>query len=77
VCKNYAYQIIRKIDKLDIDIILCTEGAAPVAYLKHQKPLVIWIDTVLAALIDVYPYLSNLCRETRNNIYVIEKSALD
>jgi glycosyltransferase involved in cell wall biosynthesis len=77
VCKNYADQIIRKIDKLDIDIILCTEGATPVAYLKHQKPLVIWIDTVLAALIDVYPYLSNLCRETRNNIYVIEKSALD
>jgi glycosyltransferase involved in cell wall biosynthesis len=77
VCKNYADQITKKLEKSDIDIILCTEGATPVAYLKYQKPLVLWIDTVLAALIDVYPYLSNLCRETRKNIHLIEKSALD
>ncbi|MBH8576098.1 glycosyltransferase family 4 protein [Nostocaceae cyanobacterium CENA369] len=77
VCKNYALQINKHLSKLDVDIVLCTEGFAPIAYLKCQQPLVLWVDTVLAALINFYPYLSNLCHETKRNIYVIEKLALN
>ncbi|WP_414543549.1 glycosyltransferase family 4 protein [Nostoc sp. CCY0012] len=75
--KDYAKQIRKQLSNLDADIILCTEGAAPVAYLDYQKPMVLWLDTVLAALIDVYPYLSNICQETRKNIHLIEQSALN
>ncbi|WYL96317.1 MAG: glycosyltransferase family 4 protein [Gloeotrichia echinulata IR180] len=77
VSKNYAAQIDKQLSNLDVDIILCTEGSAPIAYLNCQKPLVLWVDTVLAALIDFYPYLSNLCQETKKSIYQLEKLALD
>ncbi|MBW4555243.1 MAG: glycosyltransferase family 4 protein [Trichormus sp. ATA11-4-KO1] len=75
--KNYAKQIRQQLSNLNTDIILCTEGAAPVAYLDYHKPMVLWLDTVLAALIDIYPYLSNICQETRRNIHLIEQLALD
>ncbi|TFI54447.1 glycosyltransferase [Mastigocladus laminosus UU774] len=77
VSKNYASQISKRLSKLNVDLVLCTEGAAPIAYLDCCQPIVLWVDTVLAALIDFYPYLSNLCQETRKNIYILEKLALE
>ncbi|RAM51642.1 MAG: group 1 glycosyl transferase [Hapalosiphonaceae cyanobacterium JJU2] len=77
VSKNYASQISKGLSKLNVDLVLCTEGAAPIAYLDCCQPIVLWVDTVLAALIDFYPYLSNLCQETRKNIYILEKLALE
>ncbi len=77
VSKNYALQISKRLSKLNVDLVLSTEGAAPIAYLDCCQPIVLWVDTVLAALIDFYPYLSNLCQETRKNIYVLEKLALE
>jgi len=41
------------------------------------KPIVLWTDAPLAALIGVYPYLSHLCQETRRNIYHWEAMAFD
>jgi glycosyltransferase involved in cell wall biosynthesis len=77
VSKNYASQISKRLSNLNVDLVLCTEGAAPIAYLDCCQPIVLWVDTVLAALIDFYPYLSNLCQETRKNIYILEKLALE
>lgn len=75
--KDYAHQVSKKLSKLNSDVVLCPENAVPIAYLKCQQPIVLWTDTTLAALIDFYPYLSNLCTETKQNIYTLEKSALD
>ncbi|MBW4559880.1 MAG: glycosyltransferase family 4 protein [Mojavia pulchra JT2-VF2] len=77
VCQNYAKQIAQKLAHLDSDIIISPEGATPTAYLECQQPIVLWIDTTLAELINFFPYLSNLCQETKNNIYKIEKAALE
>ncbi|MFE1747589.1 glycosyltransferase family 4 protein [Coleofasciculus sp. H7-2] len=77
VVRDYANQVSKKISGLNPDIVLCTENALPIAYLKCEQPIVLWIDTTLAGLIDFYPYLSNLCDKTRKNIYDLEKSALD
>ncbi|MBD1837611.1 glycosyltransferase [Coleofasciculus sp. FACHB-64] len=77
VVRDYATQISKKISGINADIVLCTENALPVAYLNCEQPIVLWIDTTLAGLIDFYPYLSNLCNNTRNNIYILEKYALD
>jgi glycosyltransferase involved in cell wall biosynthesis len=77
VSKDYASQIRQQLSQADVDLILCTEGSTPIAYLNCPQPIVLWIDTVLAALIDFYPYLSNLCPETKKNIYLLEKLALD
>ncbi|WP_017651520.1 glycosyltransferase family 4 protein [Fortiea contorta] len=77
VSKNYAVQIDQRLSSLDVDLILCTEGSTPIAYLNCQQPIVLWVDTILAALVDFYPYLSNLCPETKKNIYLLEKLALE
>jgi glycosyltransferase involved in cell wall biosynthesis len=77
VCKSYAHQVDRQVKNSDYDLLLCPEGCAPVAYLKSNQPLVLWLDTILAALIDSYPYLSNLCWETKKHLYMIEQKALE
>ncbi|MBD1890127.1 glycosyltransferase family 4 protein [Coleofasciculus sp. FACHB-SPT9] len=77
VLKNYAYQISKKLSKFNSDIVLCPENAVPIAYLECKQPLVLWTDSTLAGLIDFYPYLSNLCQETKENIYLMEQAALN
>ncbi|MBD1882290.1 glycosyltransferase [Coleofasciculus sp. FACHB-T130] len=77
VLKDYAYQISEKLSKFNSDIVLCPENAVPIAYLECKQPVVLWTDSTLAGLIDFYPYLSNLCKETKENIYLMEQSALN
>ncbi|MFB2922229.1 glycosyltransferase family 4 protein [Aerosakkonema sp. BLCC-F2] len=77
VCKDYAYQISQKLSNLNTDIVLCPENAVPISELECKQPIVLWTDSTMAALIDLYPYLSNLCSETKKNIYTLEKSAFD
>jgi len=77
VLKDYARQISRKLSHSRADIVLCPENAVLIAHLKSHRPIVLWTDATIGSLIDFYPYLSNLCRETKKNIYGLEKSALD
>ncbi len=77
VLRNYAHQISQKLPTFNSNIVLCPENAVPIAYLECQQPIVLWTDSALIGLIDVYPYLSNLCNETKRNIYALEKAALN
>ncbi|MBD2064334.1 glycosyltransferase family 4 protein [Funiculus sociatus GB2-A5] len=77
VLRDYAYQISEKLFRLNSDIVLCPENAVPIAYLECKQPIVLWTDSTLAGLINFYPYLSNLSKETETNIYAMEKAALD
>ncbi|MCD8489536.1 MAG: glycosyltransferase family 4 protein [Desertifilum sp.] len=77
VLEDYASQISVKLANLDVDLIFCPENAIPIAALKSQKPLVLCTDSTLAGLIDFYPWLNNLCSETKKNIYKLEKQALE
>ncbi|NJL61713.1 MAG: glycosyltransferase family 4 protein [Methylacidiphilales bacterium] len=77
ICQNYSQQININLEKVGADIILSPEGFTPLAYLNCHQPLVLWLDTITASLIDYYPYLSNLCYETKKNIYLLEKTVLN
>lgn len=77
VLKDYADQISQLLSNLNTDIVLCPENAVPISYLECKQPIVLWTDSTIAALIDSYSYLSNLCSETKRNIYDLEKSAFD
>ncbi|MFB2881906.1 glycosyltransferase family 4 protein [Floridanema aerugineum] len=77
VLQDYAQQISQKLSNLNSDLVLCPENAVPISYLECKQPIVLWTDATITALIDFYPYLSNLCQETKKNIYALEKSALD
>ncbi|MBE9129027.1 MULTISPECIES: glycosyltransferase family 4 protein [unclassified Coleofasciculus] len=76
IVKDYAYQASRKLSEFESSLVLCPENVVPIAYLKCKQPLVLWTDSTLGALINFYPYLSNLCKETTKNIEKMERAAL-
>ncbi|MEL6940796.1 MAG: glycosyltransferase family 4 protein [Cyanobacteria bacterium J06598_1] len=77
VSRHYARQIERQLAQSDADILLCPENAIPLAQVKADRPMVLWTDTTLGSLIDFYPYLSNLCGETRRNLLRMEQQVVD
>ena len=77
VSRHYAKQIQRDLAGSDADILLCPENAVPIASVECDRPMVLWTDTTLGSLIDFYPYLSNLCAETRCNLLRMEQRVLD
>jgi len=76
IIKYYAQQVEIKIKEAKADLVLCPENVMPIAYVKSPQPLVLWTDATLGSLVNFYPHLSNLCAETKKNIYVMEKRAL-
>jgi glycosyltransferase involved in cell wall biosynthesis len=77
VSKYYARQLESKLQQKQADLVLATEGMFLIADLNCTQPLVFWSDTCIAALIEYYPYLQDLCAETKRRIYTYEKQALD
>ena len=77
IVQDYGQQVYNQLSTIDYDVIFCPENVIPLAGLNSLKPIVLWTDAPLCALINFYPYLSNLCQETLQNIYQIEKAALD
>ena len=76
VSRAYARQMRRKLVGSDADILLCPENAIPIAAYEPERPMVLWTDAPLGSLIDFYPYLSDLCKESRRTILRMEKRAL-
>ncbi len=80
VVREYASKISRELSILNSDVVLSPEskGILPIAYLKCKQPIVVWVDTTLAGLIDFYPPpFNNFCNETKKNIYAMEKAGLE
>ena len=77
VQRHYARQIKQQLSNSNTDILLCPENVIPIANVKPDRPLVLWTDATLGSLVDFYPYLSNLCAETRRNLMRMEKKALE
>ncbi len=77
VLREYAEQISRKLFNSNSHVVMCPENAIPISKLECKQPIVLWTDAPLAASINFYSWLSNLCNETKNSIYAMEKSALD
>ena len=77
VCKSYARQLEHQLQQSPADLVIAPEGANPIAYLNCPQPIVMWVDTLVAELVDYYPYLRDICNETRRNIFTYEKRAID
>ncbi|WP_121969874.1 glycosyltransferase family 4 protein [Leptolyngbya sp. BC1307] len=77
VSRHYAHQIEDRLSHSDADILLCQENAIPLAMVRPDRPMVLWTDATLGSLIDFYPYLSNLCWETRHNLLKLEQRVLE
>ena len=77
ISKQYARQLHSQLAQSDSDILLCLENAIPLAMTNPDRPMVLWTDTTLGSLIDFYPHMSNLCKETKTNIIRMEKRVLE
>lgn len=77
VSSHYARQIETQLARSQADLLLCPENAIPLARLRTELPVVLWTDALLGSLVDFYPYLTNLCPETRRLLHATEKAALE
>ena len=68
-------QLNRQLGNQNADIILTTENLIPIAKLNRPEPLVAWLDSSLAGLIDYYPYMTNLCPQTHRQVLALEREA--
>ncbi len=75
--RTYARQLEAKLAQSKADLLLCPENAIPLAQLQTPLPIVLWTDALLGSLVDFYPYLTNLCAETRQQLHALEQTALD
>jgi len=77
VLNAYAKQVERKLTRTDASVIFAVENVVPIAHLKSSKPVALYTDAPLIAMVDFYPYLSNLCKETARNLFRMEKRGLE
>lgn len=77
VAPHYARQIEARLAASKTDLLLCPENAIPLARVRTALPTVLWTDALLGSLVDFYPYLTNLCPETRRRLHAVEKAALE
>jgi glycosyltransferase involved in cell wall biosynthesis len=73
--KHYATQVETALATMHCDVVF-SPGTIPIAYLRTEKPIVIWADATFAGMIDFYPDFSNLCAETIKNGNKMEQLAL-
>jgi glycosyltransferase involved in cell wall biosynthesis len=62
--RTYARKVSRKLRDVRCDLIF-SPGTEPIAYLETEKPIVCWTDAPFAAVLDYYPWYSNLSRASR------------
>ncbi|MBD2231541.1 glycosyltransferase family 4 protein [Phormidium tenue] len=77
VAPYYARQLEARLARSQADLLLCPENAMPLARVRTALPTVLWTDALLGSLVDFYPYLTDLCPETRRRLHVVEKEALE
>jgi glycosyltransferase involved in cell wall biosynthesis len=74
--KDYAFQAAQQLRSSSSDIVL-SPVSYMLAYLDCKQPVAFWADATFAALIDYYPFHSNLCQESILKGKAMEQAALD
>jgi glycosyltransferase involved in cell wall biosynthesis len=74
--KHYAGHAEPGIRRLQPDIVFAC-STLPIAYVSCAQPVVVWIDSTFAGLVDYYPEFSNLCPHVIAIGNAAEQRALD
>jgi len=64
--KSLARQSKRKLKRINPDIVL-SPNLWSIAYLKSEKPVVLWADCTFGTMVDFYPDYTNLCPKSLND----------
>jgi glycosyltransferase involved in cell wall biosynthesis len=75
VVRSFGAQLERRLELIDHDIIF-SPGTVPIAYLRSEKPIVIWTDATFGQMVDFYPDFTGLARETLTQGHEAERTAL-
>ncbi|HEY5704451.1 MAG TPA: glycosyltransferase family 4 protein [Terrimicrobiaceae bacterium] len=62
--RTYARKVNRILRDVPCDLIF-SPGTEPIAYLETEIPMVCWTDAPFAAMLDYYPWYSNLSSASR------------
>jgi glycosyltransferase involved in cell wall biosynthesis len=74
--KAYARVAARKLAGQSFDVIVAPAGAAEVAFLKTDIPIVLVADATYALIIDYYPEFSNVLKSSVRQMHRIQHRAL-
>jgi glycosyltransferase involved in cell wall biosynthesis len=73
--RNYAQQINTKLLTSNAEIVVCPD-ISTIVYVECKQPIVLWTTNTYGACIDFYDDFSNLCRETIENLIILDRLAL-
>jgi glycosyltransferase involved in cell wall biosynthesis len=72
--KCFAAQVEKKLQVSNADIVF-SPGALPIAYLKTNKPIVMWSDATFAVMHN-YSGFTNLCSSTIRSCHMYERNVI-
>jgi glycosyltransferase involved in cell wall biosynthesis len=73
--KFIARQVKKRIKEIEGGIIF-SPGTIPVAYLKTDKPIVVWTDATFAVMENYYDGFKVLSKRAKRNCHLYEKNAI-
>jgi glycosyltransferase involved in cell wall biosynthesis len=76
VAKNYSNQVASMLERVRADIVF-SPGTIPIAHLKCKQPIVFWTDATFAGLVNFYPGMFNVAKESVQFGNELEQLALN
>jgi len=76
VSRYYADRFSQWLARTNVDVVLSPDINL-ISFLECDRPLVLWVDTLYAGLIDFYPDYTRLCRQTQEHLQLLDRQTLD
>lgn len=76
ILKSYARQVENRLSGQDYDLIFCPH-TYPIAFLKTDKPIAIWLDSTFATIKDYYTSSAGIAKESMRKGNLTSQKAFD
>ena len=76
IAGKFSDQVTCMLSRIRADIVF-SPGTIPIAYLKCEQPIVFWTDATFAGLVNFYPGMDNISKESLRFGNELEQSALE
>lgn len=73
---GYGRQLMRKLKQIPSDVVLCTE-VKHAAFLKSDRPIAVWTDSLYGGLVDYYKTFSDLSKKTLRDLRAMDRAAVN
>lgn len=73
--RGYGRQFTQRLKNSSAQAVLCNE-VKHAAYLKTDRPVAIWTDSLYGGLFDYYQTFSGLCRRTTEDMQQMDRAAV-